>query len=68
MVSTEAYIFFAVACITNIKDLSQANFIQCCLRMILFYNEKCRIIKITNTNQGERIFTVIIKDKVLLYG
>lgn len=36
--------------------------------MILFYNEMCRITKITKNNQGERTFAAIIKDKVLLYG
>lgn len=59
--------FSAVACITDIKDLSQASFIQCCLGMILL-QWKCRITKIIKSNHRERIFAVIINDKVLLYG
>lgn len=42
--STEE-VFFAVAPITDIKDLSQTSFLQCCFGMILFYNKLCRITK-----------------------
>lgn len=59
--STEE-VFFAVAPITDIKDLSQTSFLQCCFGMILFYNKLCRITKIMKNYQGERAFAVIIKD------